>query len=156
MSFVQLNTPKPLIPALHKLTDALTPLGEPLVRVTTGLLLVPHGAQKLFGWFGGYGLEATGQFFATKLGLPASLALVSGVIEFVGGLMLAAGLLTRPVAALVFGLMAVATLQVHLSLGFFWTGGGFEYPLFWGLAALSFVIRGGGRYSADALIGREI
>ena len=156
MSFVQ-NTPtQPLIPALQTLTNLLTPLGEPLVRVATGLLLVPHGAQKLFGWFGGYGVEATGQFFATQLGLPASLALVTGLIEFFGGLMLAAGLLTRPVAALVFGLMAVATLQVHLSLGFFWTSGGFEYPLFWGLTALSFVIRGGGRYSLDALIGREI
>ena len=53
-------------------------------------------------------------------------------------------------------MMAVATLQVHLSLGFFWTSGGFEYPLFWGLTALSFVIRGGGRYSLDALIGREV
>ena len=156
MSFVQNTRAQPLIPALQTLTNLLTPLGEPLVRVATGLLLVPHGAQKLFGWFGGYGLEATGQFFATQLGLPASLALVTGLIEFVGGLMLAAGLLTRPVAALVFGLMAVATLQVHLSLGFFWTSGGFEYPLFWGLTALSFVIRGGGRYSLDALIGREI
>jgi putative oxidoreductase len=156
MSFVQTTTAKPLIPALHIVTQALTPLGEPLVRVTTGLLLVPHGAQKLFGWFGGYGLEATGQFFAAKLGLPASLALATGLIEFLGGLMLAAGLLTRPVAVLVFGMMAVATLQVHLPLGFFWTSGGFEYPLFWGLTALSFVIRGGGRYSLDALIGREI
>jgi len=156
MSFVQHPPTQPLIPALRSLTNLLTPLGEPLVRVATGLLLVPHGAQKLFGWFGGYGVEATGQFFATQLGLPASLALVTGLIEFFGGLMLAAGLLTRPVAALVFGLMAVATLQVHLSLGFFWTSGGFEYPLFWGLAALSFVIQGGGRYSLDALIGREI
>ena len=156
MSFVQPTLAKPLIPALHVVTQALTPLGEPLVRVTTGLLLIPHGAQKLFGAFGGYGVEATGQFFAAKLGLPASLALVAGLIEFFGGLMLAAGLLTRPVAVLVFGMMAVATLQVHLSLGFFWTSGGFEYPLFWGLAALSFVIRGGGRYSLDALIGREI
>src|SRR4051794_26568345 len=95
------RTARPLFPALGSLTTALSPLAEPLVRVTTGLLLVPHGAQKLFGWFGGYGVEATGQFFATKLGLPASLALVSGLIEFFGGLMLAAGLLTRPVAALV-------------------------------------------------------
>ncbi len=156
MSFVQPTAARPIIPALHTLTNALAPLGEPLVRVTTGLLLVPHGAQKLFGWFGGYGLEATGQFFATKLGLPASLALVTGLIEVFGGLMLAAGLLTRPVAALVFGMMAVAMFLVHLPAGFFWTSGGFEYPLFWGLAALSFVIRGGGRYSVDALIGREI
>lgn len=137
------------------LAAALSPVAEPMVRVTTGLLLVPHGAQKLFGWFGGYGLEATGQFFATKLGLPASLALVAGLIEFFGGLLLAAGLLTRPLALLVFGLMAVAVVQVHLPAGFFWTDGGFEYPLFWAIVALSYAIRGGGRYSLDALIGRE-
>ena len=68
---------------------------EPLVRVAAGLFLVPHGAQKLFGWFGGYGIDATGQFFAAKLGLPASLALVAGIIEFFGGLLLAAGIATR-------------------------------------------------------------
>jgi len=117
---------------------------------------VPHGAQKLFGWFGGYGIEATGQFFAAKLGLPASLAMTAGIIEFFGGLLLAAGIATRPVAALVFGLMAVAVVQVHLPAGFFWTNGGYEYPLLWGIVALSFVIRGGGRYSVDGLIAREI
>lgn len=147
---------KPLIPALRPLTESLSPLAEPLVRVTAGLLLVPHGAQKLFGWFGGYGLEATGQFFATKLGLPPALALLAGTIEFFGGLALAAGLATRLSAALVFGMMFVATFQVHLGNGFFWTDGGFEYPLMWGLVALSFVIRGGGRLSLDAVIGREI
>ncbi len=147
---------KPLIPALRPLTDALSPLAEPLVRATAGLLLVPHGAQKLFGWFGGYGVEATGQFFAAKLGLPPVLALAAGLIEFFGGLALAAGLATRVSAALVFGLMFVATVQVHLGNGFFWTSGGFEYPLMWGLVALSFVIRGGGRFSLDAVVGRDI
>ena len=146
----------PAIPALAPLTHALSPLAEPLIRVTTGLLLVPHGAQKLFGWFGGYGIEATGQFFSSKLGLPASLALLAGVIEFFGGLALALGLATRVVAALVVGLMAVAVLQVHLGAGFFWTSGGFEYPLFWGIVALAFAIRGGGRYSLDAKLGKEL
>jgi putative oxidoreductase len=147
--------PRPLIPALAGISDALSPFAEPLIRVTAGLLLVPHGAQKLFGWFGGYGLEATGQFFATKLGLPASFALLAGLIEFIGGFMLAAGLLTRPVAALVFGVMAYAVVGVHLGAGFFWTNGGYEYPLLWGMVALAFVLRGGGRYSLDARIGRE-
>jgi putative oxidoreductase len=146
----------PAIPAIAPITAALSPLAEPLIRIAAGLLLVPHGAQKLFGWFGGYGIEATGQFFASKLGLPASLALVAGVIEFFGGLMLALGLATRVVAALVVGLMAVAVLQVHLGAGFFWTSGGFEYPLFWGIVALAFAIRGGGRWSLDALIGCEV
>ena len=156
MSVTSLTPAKPLVPAFASITDALSPFAEPLVRVTAGLLLVPHGAQKLFGWFGGYGIEATGQFFAAKLGLPASLAMTAGIIEFFGGLLLAAGIATRPVAALVFGLMAVAVVQVHLPAGFFWTTGGYEYPLLWGIVALSFVIRGGGRYSVDGLIAREI
>ncbi|MDB5649606.1 MAG: putative rane protein [Hyphomicrobiales bacterium] len=156
MSLANYSAAKPVVPLFASISSALSPFAEPLVRVTAGLLLLPHGSQKLFGWFGGYGVEATGQFFATKLGLPASLALVAGLVEFFGGLMLAAGLLTRPVAALVFGLMAVAVLQVHLPIGFFWTDGGFEYPLFWSIVALSYAIRGGGRYSIDALIGREI
>jgi len=156
MSLAIHTSTKPVVPAFESIYNALSPFAEPMVRVATGLMLVPHGAQKLFGWFGGYGVEATGQFFATKLGLPPSLALLAGLIEFFGGLFLAAGFLTRPVAALVFGLMAVAVISVHLPIGFFWTNGGFEYPLLWGILALSFAIRGGGRYSVDALIGREI
>lgn len=156
MSIARASATQPLIPALRPLTDALSPLAEPLVRATAGLLLVPHGAQKLFGWFGGYGLEATGQFFAAKLGLPPALALVAGMVEFFGGLALAAGLATRAVAGLVFGLMAVAVVQVHLGNGFFWTNGGYEYPLMWGVVALAFVLRGGGRFSLDARIGREL
>ena len=155
MSVTTLSPAKPVIPFVGAITDALSPVAEPLVRVAAGLMLVPHGAQKLFGWFGGYGVEATGQFFASKLGLPASLALVAGVIEFFGGIALAAGAFTRPVAALVFGLMAVAVVQVHLPAGFFWTDGGYEYPLLWSIVALSYVVRGGGRYSVDALIARE-
>jgi putative oxidoreductase len=154
--YSQASRQVPAIPAISPITQALSPFAEPLIRVAAGLLLVPHGAQKLFGWFGGYGIEATGQFFATKFGLPASMAVVAGLVELVGGLMLAAGLATRVVAALVAGLMTVAVLQVHLGAGFFWTDGGFEYPLFWGIVALAFVLRGGGRYSLDALIGYEV
>jgi len=156
MSLVSPSPAKPLIPGVDALERALSPFAEPMVRVAAGLLLLPHGAQKLFGWFGGYGVEATGQFFAAKLGLPASLALIAGLIEFFGGIALALGLATRIVAALVVGLRAAAVLLVHWPIGFFWTAGGFEYPLLWGLVALAFVFRGGGRYSLDALIGREI
>jgi putative oxidoreductase len=156
MSVTTLSPARPIVPAFTSITNALSPFAEPVVRVAAGLLLVPHGAQKLFGWFGGYGIDATGQFFAIKLGLPASLAVVTGVIEFFGGLLLAAGIATRAVAMLVVGLMAVAVVQVHLPAGFFWTAGGYEYPLLWGIVALSFAIRGGGRYSGDALIGREV
>ncbi len=156
MSIADTDSPRPLIRPLGSLIRPLAPFAEPLVRATIGLFLVPHGAQKLFGWFGGYGVEATGQFFATKLGLPASLALVAGLIEFFGGIALALGLLTRLAAALVAGMMAVAVVTVHLGAGFFWTDGGYEYPMMWSLIALAFLLRGGGRYSLDALFGREI
>ena len=126
-----------------------------VIRLAVGLLFVGHGAQKLFGWFGGHGIVGTGEFFASKLGLPASVAGLAGLIEFTGGLLLAVGLATRA-AALVAGLMAVAIVHVHLPKGFFWTEGGYEYPLLWGIVALAFVIRGGGSFSLDALIGREI
>ena len=146
---------KPIIATLHSLAQLFEPIADPLLRATTGLLLVPHGAQKLFGLFGGYGVEATGQFFASKLGLPASFALLAGLIEFFGGLFLAVGLATRAVSVLIFGVMAVAVVLVHLPQGFFWTAGGIEYPLLWGVAALSYAIRGGGRYSVDRLLGYE-
>src|SRR6516165_8705628 len=106
MSVTSISPAEPVVPVFASITNALSPLAEPLVRVAAGLFLVPHGAQKLFGLFGGYGLEATGQFFATKLGLPPSLALVTGLIEFFGGLLLAAGLATRIAAGLVAGMMA--------------------------------------------------
>jgi len=156
MSQVQALGAKPIIPVLAPIQAALSPLAEPLVRVAAGLMLMPHGAQKLFGWFGGYGIEGTGQFFATKLGLPPAVAVLAGLIEFFGGLLLAVGLATRPAAALVVGLMTVAIVQVHFPLGYFWTDGGYEYPLMWGLVALSFVVRGGGRFSLDAAFGYEL
>ncbi len=147
---------KPLVPFFRPLQDALSPYAEALVRVATGLFLVPHGAQKLFGLFGGYGLSATEQFFATKLGMPGEMALVVGLIEFFGGLALAAGFATRIAAGLIAGMMAVAVVQVHLANGFFWTSGGYEYPLLWGILALTYVVRGGGSKSIDAAIGIEI
>lgn len=155
MSTVPVSVARPFCPFLAIISGRLAPFAEPLVRVAAGLLLMPHGAQKLFGFFNGYGVEGTGRFFAEKLGLPPALAVLAGLIEFFGGLCLALGLLTRPVAALVVGLMAVAILRVHLANGFFWTDGGFEYPALWGVVALSFVIRGGGAFSLDAMIGRE-
>jgi putative oxidoreductase len=154
MTDLSISGAKPLVPAFGTIQNAVSPFVEPALRVTAGLLLVPHGAQKLFGWFGGYGLEATGQFFES-IGYPAWVALAVGLTEFVGGLLLALGLGTRIAAGFITGFLAVAVLQ-HYPSGFFWNEGGFEYPLLWGIVALAFVIRGGGRYSVDAAIGREI
>jgi putative oxidoreductase len=135
--------------------DRLSLFSYPLIRITAGLLLMPHGAQKLFGLFGGYGLAATGEFFSSKLGLQPGIlfAGLAGFIEFFGGLALVLGLLTRPAALGVAALMAVAVFSVHLPNGFFWTGGGYEYPLMWGLVAIAIFLRGGDRYSLDRRFG---
>lgn len=146
---------KPVVPALGGVYAALAPVAEVLLRATVGLLLVPHGSQKLFGWFGGGGLAATAQGFA-GMGFEPGLfwATLVALLEFFGGIMLALGLLTRPVAAAVAVFMATA-VTVHWPT-YFWSQQGFEMPLLWGVAALFFAIRGGGRWSLDALIGREI
>lgn len=134
--------------------DKASTLAYPLIRVTTGLLLIPHGAQKLFGWFGGYGLTGTGSFFSETLGMHPGIlfALLAGLVEFFGGIALVLGLLTRPAAAAVAVLLAVA-LSVHWSNGFFWTDGGVEYPLMWLLLAIALLLRGGGEYSLDRHFG---
>jgi putative oxidoreductase len=145
------------LPALQPLYDRLSGLSYPMIRFFTGLILVPHGAQKLFGWFGGYGLAGTGGFFAQNLVLEPGVfwaALVGGV-EFFGGLFLAVGFLTRPAAVGIAIVMAYAAFIVHLPSGFFWSNGGYEYPLLWGLVALAIAFRGGGELSLDRRIGRE-
>ncbi len=146
-----------VIPALKPVYVSLSGLSEALVRVAAGAFLVPHGAQKLFGAFGGYGLEATGQYFQTQLGFAnGSLAALSaGSVEFFGGLLLALGLFTRLSAGALAVFLAVAA-SMHLGGSFFWTEGGWEYPVFWAVVVLMFVVRGGGQYSLDRLIGREI
>jgi putative oxidoreductase len=140
-------------PRTAHFTDRISSLAFPLVRITTGLLLIPHGAQKLFGWFGGYGLDATGQYFESTLSMSPGIvfATLAGLVEVVGGLALMLGLFTRPAALAVAVLMGVA-LSVHVPNGFFWTEGGFEYPLMWGLLAVAIIFRGGGRFSLDARI----
>ena len=117
---------------------------------------MPHGAGKLFGWFGGRGIEGTAAGFA-KMGLEPALPLATlvGVTEFFGGLLVAIGLLTRPAAIGIVAIMAVAVFQVHLKNGFFWFNGGYEYPLLWGIVALAIVFCGGGALSVDRKIGRE-
>lgn len=135
--------------------SAFTELSWTIVRIATGLMLIPHGAQKLFGWFGGGGLTGTAQYFEQTLNLHPGLlfATLAGLTEFGGGLFLVLGLLTRLSALAVVAMMAVAVVAVHLPNGFFWTNGGFEYPLLWGLIALAIVIRGGGQHSLDRAIG---
>ena len=148
--------PRPIIPALAPLYDCTRRLGYPLIRVSAGLLLIPHGAQKLFGWFGGGGIQGTAGFFG-KIGIEPAMpmAVLAGAGEFIGGILLALGLLTRPAAIAVVIIMAVAAVTVHLDKGFFITQGGYEFTLLWGLVALGIALRGGGPLSLDRKIGRE-
>ncbi|HEY1128479.1 MAG TPA: DoxX family protein [Roseateles sp.] len=123
------------------------------LRIPVGIIFVAHGAQKLFGAFGGYGLEGTGQFFAS-LGLTPGylMALLAGSAEFFGGLALLAGLLVRPAAAALAFSMIVAIFSVHISHGLFMDKNGYEYALALLAASVSLLISGAGRLSADAVI----
>ena len=126
------------------------------LRIPVGIIFVAHGAQKLFGWFGGYGLEGTGQFFGS-IGLnPGTLmALLAGAAEFFGGLALVFGLLVRPAAAALSFAMLVAIFAVHFSKGFFLDKGGYEYALALFAASLSLLFSGAGRFSVDRALTGE-
>lgn len=149
------DLPSSRIPALDRVYDRVQWLAYPLVRIVTGLFLVPHGAQKLFGFAGG-DINATAAEFA-KLGLTPSLPLayLVGATEFFGGLCIAFGVFTRPAALAAAVLLAVAVLTVHLPNGYFWTTRGFEYPLMWMMLCIACVLRGSGPLSIDAARGRD-
>jgi putative oxidoreductase len=131
-------------------------IGILLLRVVVGLVLAAHGAQKLFGWFGGPGLGAAGAMFE-QLGFAPGRrnALAAGLAEVGGGLLLAFGLLTPLAAAVLVGVMVVAGVSVHWRHGFFGQNGGYEYLLVLGLAAVSLAFTGPGPFSLDAVLGLE-
>jgi putative oxidoreductase len=145
-----------IIPSLGRIWEGLKPYHWPLIRFFAGIMLVPHGAQKLFGAFGGEGLLGTSYGFE-KWGIEPALplAFLAGCTEFFGGLLVAIGLFTRPAAFACFILLMVAVIQVHLPGGFFASRGGYEFPLLWAIVMLAIVIRGGGPLSVDKAIGRE-
>ncbi len=132
-------------------THAKTDLAILLLRITVGGIFIAHGAQKLFGWFGGHGLEGTGQWMAS-IGLTPGylMALLAGSGEFFGGLALLLGLLTRPAALVTAVTMLVALLIVHWSNGFFISNNGYEYALMLMAASLVLLLHGAGRYSLDS------
>jgi putative oxidoreductase len=145
------------VPAMSGLYASLSEYMVPLIRLAAGLLLAPHGAQKLFGWFGAPPHEGYVKFFG-NIGLsPADMwiAFIGGV-EFFGGLLLAIGLFTRVAAAAICLEMLYIVFFINWANGYFWTPkAGIEYPLFWAIVAFAFFIRGGGRLSVDAAMGRE-
>tara|TARA_B100001121_G_scaffold298039_1_gene305157 strand:+ start:301 stop:744 length:444 start_codon:yes stop_codon:yes gene_type:complete len=127
-----------------------------VLRVPVGLILAAHGAQKLFGWFGGYGLEGTGQWLAS-IGLEPGylMALLAGGAEFFGGLALVLGLLTRPAAVVAAFTMLVAIFAVHIGNGLFMANNGYEYALTLFAATVALAIQGAGRFSVDNLLQKE-
>jgi len=125
-----------------------------VIRVALGLTLAAHGAQKLFGWFGGGGLAGTGGFFAQMGFRPGRvMALLAGLGEALGGLGIALGVLTPFAAALVIAVMSVAIVSVHLEKGFFASNGGYEFPLLNAAVAFGLVFIGPGPLSFDAALG---
>lgn len=123
------------------------------LRIPVGIIFAAHGAQKLFGWFGGYGLEGTAQWMAS-IGLNPGylLATLAGSAEFFGGLALLLGLFVRPAAAVLAFTMVVAILSVHAANGLFMANNGYEFGLALLAVTATLLISGAGRFSADAAL----
>jgi putative oxidoreductase len=132
-----------------------------VLRLMLGIVFFPHGMQKLFGWFGGYGFEGTMGFFTATIGIPAVFAFLAIMAEGLGSLGLIAGLGTRIAAFGIAVNMAVAVLMLHLPNGFFmnWYGNqkgeGYEFHLLVVGMAVALMIAGGGRWSLDRALAKQ-
>lgn len=147
-----MQSPNLLIPALGSIYRTFAPITEPLIRLVAGGSLAIHGFPILFG------NTAIAAKFLQSVGFEDALfwAYIVGVVEFVCGLCLAAGFLTRLVAVPIIGFLLIAIVTYHWQFGFAWENRGIEYPLFWAIVVFHFLIRGGGAWSIDALIGKEV
>lgn len=142
---------------ISKITTTATGLDTLSVRIGAGAIFSAHGAQKLFGWFGGYGLEGTAGWMAS-IGLEPALlmAAMAGGAEFFGGLLLIAGLLVRPAALILAITMLVAIITVHLPNGLFMANNGYEFGLALLAVSVGLVFRGAGSFSADRLLHAQL
>lgn len=137
---------------LFKTNDSVAPM---VLRIMLGLVLFAHGAQKMLGWFGGYGFSGTMQYFTQTAHLPWLIAFLVILIEFLGAILLIAGAVVRPAAVSVIVLFVGIILTSHISNGFFmnWFGSqkgeGYEYHLLVIAMAFSLLVTGAGRYSVD-------
>jgi putative oxidoreductase len=145
------RAPRLLIPALAPFYETVRPLSWLLIRLTAGLMIIPHGWPKVQA-----GVAATAATALARRGIqPAEpLAIVIIALETIGGLCVALGLFTRFWAAAIAIEMGVIAWQYFPAFG--WTRPGYEYPLMWGLVMLAIALRGGGPYSVDRAIGREL
>jgi putative oxidoreductase len=128
-------------------------LGLLLIRLVIGILFIGHGAQKLFGWFGGYGLKGTGGWF-DSIGMKpgVTMALFAGLAELIGGILFALGLLTPLAGIMIAGTMVMAIVKVHFSNGLWATSNGYEYNLTLLAVAIGVALTGPGLYSFDAFL----
>jgi putative oxidoreductase len=132
-------------------------IGNLLLRVPVGLIFAAHGAQKLFGWFGGYGLNATAGWMESiglTPGLP--LALLAGSAEFFGGILLLLGLFTRPAALALAVTMLVAIFSVHWQNGFFMSNNGYEFALALLATTIALAASGAGKLALDSFISKKL
>ncbi|HZG73142.1 MAG TPA: DoxX family protein [Chondromyces sp.] len=128
-------------------------LGLLIIRLVIGILFIGHGAQKLFGWFGGYGLKGTGGWFES-IGIKpgVTMAFFAGLAEFIGGLLFALGLLTPLAGIMIAGTMVMAIVKVHGPNGLWSTQNGYEYNLTLLAVAIGVALTGPGRYALDAFL----
>lgn len=126
------------------------------LRIPAGIIFIAHGAQKLFGSFGGHGLEGTAGWMVS-IGLEPGylMALLAGSAEFFGGIALLLGLLTRPAAVVTAFTMLVAIVVVHLPQGLFMSNNGYEFGLALLSISVALIFSGGGAYSIDRLIAQR-
>ncbi|WP_071460719.1 DoxX family protein [Bacillus massilinigeriensis] len=128
-------------------------LGVLIIRMVIGILFIGHGAQKLFGWFGGYGLKGTGGWFESMGMKPGvTMALLAGLAELSGGILFALGLLTPLAGIVIAGVMIMAIVKVHAPNGLWATSNGYEFNLTLIAVAIGIALIGPGKYSIDAFL----
>lgn len=127
-----------------------------ILRVTLGVVIFPHGAQKAIGAFGGYGFEGTMGWFTGQMGIPYFFGILAIAAEFLGSIGLILGLFTRVAAFGIFSTMIVATVLVHLPNGFFADKGGYEFHILTFGLAIPLILKGAGSFSLDDAIAHKL
>jgi len=146
---------------LNKFFETRNDVSLTVLRLALALVILPHGAQKVLGWFGGFGLSGTMHFFTETMGIPTVLAVMAILAESLGAIGLLAGFFTRLCAFGVGTTMVVAALMVHVQNGFFmnWfgkqAGEGFEYHILAVGMAVTLMLAGGGRWSVDGKLAQK-